>query len=259
LRLYRHADRCHAPVGRLAELSVTLGTEVKPGAVEAVAFFVPTDGGRPDELATDRATLDACGVAGKVGWAMARAAGRRPSGPGRCRVGAAGAVSATDLGRPSSRSHRHGQLTGGGTTMPLSTEQLEQVKGAAVTTSDGQQVGVVEGIYLDETSGQPEWALVNTPWIGKRDTFVPLREATFEGGTLSVPYSREQLQGAPMIDPDGALDDWEEAKLYSHYGIPHPGKAGLRMTRYYDLFPNRRQWHPSPLHDRMHKEQGAEQ
>jgi hypothetical protein len=25
-----------------------------------------------------------------------------------------------------------------------------------------------------------------------------------------------------MIDPDGALEDWEEAKLYSHYGISYP-------------------------------------
>jgi sporulation protein YlmC with PRC-barrel domain len=127
-------------------------------------------------------------------------------------------------------------------TMTLSAEQLEQVKGAEVITSDGHQVGVVEGIYLDETSREPEWALVNTPWVGKRDTFVPLREATFEDGTLSVPYGRDQLQRAPMIDPDGTLDDTEEAKLYSHYGIPHPKKAGLRNTRYYDLFPNRQLW-----------------
>ena len=34
---------------------------------------------------------------------------------------------------------------------------------------------------------------------------MPLREATLEGGALSVPYSRAQLQGAPMIDPDGAF------------------------------------------------------
>jgi sporulation protein YlmC with PRC-barrel domain len=111
--------------------------------------------------------------------------------------------------------------------MSLSTEQLEQVKGAEVTTSDGQQVGVVEGIHLDETSGQPEWALVNTPWVGKRDTFVPVREATFEGGTLSVPNHQEQLQGAPMIDPDGALEDWEEAKLTATTGFPIPGRLAF--------------------------------
>jgi sporulation protein YlmC with PRC-barrel domain len=141
--------------------------------------------------------------------------------------------------------------------MTLNAEQLDQVKGAEVTTSDGHQVGVVEGIYLDETSREPEWALVNTPWVGKRDTFVPLREATFEDGTLSVPYSRERLQRAPMIDPDGALEDREEAQLYSHYSIDHPGKAGMRMTRYYDLFPDRRLWRPSPLQDRFHSEQGG--
>jgi hypothetical protein len=47
--------------------------------------------------------------------------------------------------------------------MTLATEELEQVKGAEVTTGDGHQVGVVEAIYLDESSREPEWALVNTP------------------------------------------------------------------------------------------------
>ena len=35
-----------------------------------------------------------------------------------------------------------------------------------------------------------------------------------------------------MIDPDGALEDWEEAKLYGHYGISYPHKAGLRRARH---------------------------
>ena len=126
--------------------------------------------------------------------------------------------------------------------MTLSAEQLEQVKGADVISGDGQPVGTVEGIYLDESTREPEWALVNTPWVGKRDTFVPLHEATFEEGVLRVPYSREQLQGAPMIDPDGTLTEGEEAELYSYYGIPYPHKAGLRITRYYDLLPGRQLW-----------------
>jgi PRC-barrel domain len=72
--------------------------------------------------------------------------------------------------------------------MTLSTEQLEPVKGAEVTSGDGQSAGTVEGIYLDESTRDPEWALVNTPWVGKGHTFVPLREATFEQGTLRVPH-----------------------------------------------------------------------
>jgi hypothetical protein len=126
--------------------------------------------------------------------------------------------------------------------MTLSAEQLEQAKGADVTSGDGHPVGTVEGIYLDESTGEPEWALVRTPWVGKRDTFVPLREATFEQGALRVPYRVEQLQAGPAIDPDGALSEGEEAELYSYYGIPYPHKAGFRITRYYDLFPDRQLW-----------------
>jgi len=126
--------------------------------------------------------------------------------------------------------------------MTLSAEQLDQVKGADVTTDDGHAVGPVEGIYLDESTREPEWALVNTPWVGKRNTFVPLREATLEQGTLRVPYSREQLEGAPMVDPEGTLSEGEEAELYTYYGIPYPHKAGWRITRFYDVFPDRQLW-----------------
>jgi PRC-barrel domain len=126
--------------------------------------------------------------------------------------------------------------------MTLSVEQLEPAKGADVTSGDGHPVGTVEGIYLDESTREPEWALVNTPWIGQRNTCVPLREATLEQGTLRVPYSLEQLRGAPTIDPDGSLSEGEEAELYSYYGIPYPHRARLRITRYYDVFPDRQLW-----------------
>jgi hypothetical protein len=46
--------------------------------------------------------------------------------------------------------------------MTLSAEQLDQVKDADVTTEDGHAVGPVEGIYLDESTRGPEWALVDT-------------------------------------------------------------------------------------------------
>lgn len=126
--------------------------------------------------------------------------------------------------------------------MTLSAEQLEPVKGVEVASGDGHPAGTVEGIYLDESTRDPEWALVNTPWVGKAHTFVPLREATLEQGTLRVPYSLEQLRGAPTIDPDGTLSEGEEAELYSYYGIPYPTKAGFRITRYYDVFPDRQLW-----------------
>jgi leucyl aminopeptidase len=83
-------------VRRLADLSVTVGTEVKPGAAEAVAFLVATDGPVPAELGVDRAGLGACGFHGTVGQTLVV-----PGGDQTVRVavgvGEAGAVSANDL------------------------------------------------------------------------------------------------------------------------------------------------------------------
>ena len=83
-------------VRRLADLSVTVSAEVKPGAVEAAAFFVPSDGPLPAELGVDRATLAACGFDGKAGQYLVV-----PRGDQTVRaavgVGEAGAVSANDL------------------------------------------------------------------------------------------------------------------------------------------------------------------
>jgi leucyl aminopeptidase len=83
-------------VRRLADLSVTVGTEAKPGTVEAVAFLVATDGPLPTGLGVDRPALAACGFGGRVGQALVV-----PGGDQTVRVavgvGEAGAVSANDL------------------------------------------------------------------------------------------------------------------------------------------------------------------
>ena len=83
-------------VRRLADLSVTVSSEVKPGAVEAAAFFVPADGPLPAELGVDRATLGACGFDGKVSQSLVL-----PGSDQTVRVavgvGEAGVVSATEL------------------------------------------------------------------------------------------------------------------------------------------------------------------
>jgi hypothetical protein len=42
-------------------------------------------------------------------------------------------------------------------------------------------VGTIEAIYLDDHTGQPEWALVNTGLFGTESSFVPLAQATPTG------------------------------------------------------------------------------
>jgi len=102
----------------------------------------------------------------------------------------------------------------------ISQEQVRDLMGATLVDSSGTKVGKVGQIYLDDETGQPEWATVNTGMFGNSESFVPLAEANPAGGELRVPYAKDQIKDAPNVDADsGRLDQSEEAELYRHYGL----------------------------------------
>ena len=101
----------------------------------------------------------------------------------------------------------------------LQKDQLLQQRGQDLYDTSGDKIGKIEEIYLDADSGQPEWALVNTGMFGGKSSFVPLREASDDGGGVSVPYDKSQVKDAPKMDPDGELSRTEEDELYRHYGV----------------------------------------
>ncbi|MHA7222963.1 PRC and DUF2382 domain-containing protein [Arthrobacter sp. RHLT1-20] len=92
-----------------------------------------------------------------------------------------------------------------------------------VYSSDGEKVGSIGQIYLDDHSGDPSFATVKTGMFGTSETFVPLAEASLEGSDLRVPYSKEQVKDAPRVEADGSITPAEEAELYRHYNLSSPG------------------------------------
>jgi uncharacterized protein (TIGR02271 family) len=103
----------------------------------------------------------------------------------------------------------------------LAKEQLLRQRGQDLHDANGDKLGKIEEIYVDTDSGEPEWALVNTGLFGTKSTFVPLRDATEDGGSLRVPYEKSQVKDAPKVDPDGELSQQQEAELYRHYGLEY--------------------------------------
>jgi uncharacterized protein (TIGR02271 family) len=103
----------------------------------------------------------------------------------------------------------------------LHKEDLLARRGGDLYDRDGDKLGRIEEIYLDNDTNEPEWALVNTGLFGTKSTFVPLRDATSEGDTLRVPYEKAQVKDAPKAEPDGQLSQQEEAELYRHYGLDY--------------------------------------
>jgi uncharacterized protein (TIGR02271 family) len=94
-------------------------------------------------------------------------------------------------------------------------------RGREVVDIDGDKIGTLEEVYLDQQTGEPEWATVTTGFFGMKQSFVPLSDAEPTRGRVVVPYSKDQVKEAPSIDPDGELSQQEEEQLYGHYGAEY--------------------------------------
>lgn len=93
------------------------------------------------------------------------------------------------------------------------------------STRPGSKVGSVSEIYLDNDTGQPEWALVSSGLLGTKSTFVPLAGASSDGDTVRVPYPKDQIAGAPNLDAGLELTQPQEAELYSYYVLNYSESA----------------------------------
>jgi len=94
-------------------------------------------------------------------------------------------------------------------------------QGRTMVDRDGDRIGSIDAIYLDDRAGQPEWALVNTGLFGTKSSFVPLAQATQTGDEVRVPYDKQLVKDAPRIDPDQHLSEAEEQQLWRHYGLDY--------------------------------------
>lgn len=91
---------------------------------------------------------------------------------------------------------------------------------------DGDKIGKISDVYVDNETGQPEWLAVNTGLFGSKVSFVPIEGATLAGDDVMVGYSKDQVKEAPSAEADGELSADEESELYAHYGrasVPAPG------------------------------------
>ena len=101
------------------------------------------------------------------------------------------------------------------------TDTVRTWHGRAMLDRDGNRIGTIDTIYLDDQTGQPEWAVVNTGLFGTKASFVPLAQASEAGGDVRVPYDKQLVKDAPRIDADQHLSEAEERRLWRHYGLDY--------------------------------------
>lgn len=107
--------------------------------------------------------------------------------------------------------------------MTVNISNPQDLQGATVVGNDGEKLGKVEEIYLDNESGAPEWASVKTGFFGGNTALVPLSAATLTGDSLSVPFSKDKVKGAPHNEPGHEISVTDEQELYAYYGVSYGG------------------------------------
>jgi uncharacterized protein (TIGR02271 family) len=101
----------------------------------------------------------------------------------------------------------------------IGTDTISRVIGQDVYDASGEKIGSASEVYLDDETGQPEWATVRTGLFGTKESFVPLRDADLTNEGLRVGVSKAKVKDAPKIDTDGHLSPQEEQELYQYYGL----------------------------------------
>ena len=102
--------------------------------------------------------------------------------------------------------------------------------GRGLVGPDGQKIGKVDEIYVDNEHDQPEWARVVTGLFGTNHSFVPLAGATPQGENVAVAVSKDQVKNAPHYGAEGELSQEQEAELFRHYGIDYTDEGSVTAT-----------------------------
>jgi uncharacterized protein (TIGR02271 family) len=106
----------------------------------------------------------------------------------------------------------------------IGTDEIQNLltSGGTVVGTDGDKIGKVSQVFLDDATGSPEWVTVTTGLFGTGESFIPLNQASVRGDEIVVPYDKSTVKGAPRIDDaNGHLSESEEAELYRYYGLDY--------------------------------------
>lgn len=103
-----------------------------------------------------------------------------------------------------------------------------------VDASDGEHVGKLVDVYVARDTGEPEFLLVSSGFLGHRLHLVPAEGATRSDDRVRVAATRAEIEGAPSVPADDDLSPEEERRVFEHYGrdyTPHP-EGILVMQRF---------------------------
>jgi hypothetical protein len=99
----------------------------------------------------------------------------------------------------------------------------EEMYGLEVRDPHGDKIGKVREVWTDEHTGEPTWACVDTGFLGRHHSFVPLSAAEVTPGCLAVSIPKQVVDDAPRVHPVGnTMEAVEQDVLRAYYRMEEP-------------------------------------
>ncbi len=101
--------------------------------------------------------------------------------------------------------------------MEVAKARPEALHGRTVYAADGGKLGKVDDVLVDD-DGTPVYVETKKGLFSGRRHVIPVEGMTVADDDLRVAYTKEQLEGAPVLGDDDEIDYDRERTLGSHYG-----------------------------------------
>lgn len=133
----------------------------------------------------------------------------------------------------------------------------QDLLGRAALDAEGDKIGKIGQVYLDDQTNQPYWVTISTGLFGKKESFAPVAGAQLDGDDLRLTVSKAQVKDAPNVDADEHLDQSDTDALFAYYaeqGAVGGGQGPVAGDRNGDSEQDR----PSPTGDSDRRRQSAD-
>jgi hypothetical protein len=101
---------------------------------------------------------------------------------------------------------------------------VKKLEGMAIGATDGP-IGKVKDFYFDDEAWVVRYVMVDTSkWLGGREVLISpysLGQPDWDGETLPVTVTREQVRNSPGIDSDEPVSRQYERSYLGYYGYPY--------------------------------------
>ena len=101
----------------------------------------------------------------------------------------------------------------------ITEKNLKDLFAATAYDKDGDKLGAVKEIFVDDETGQPAFAEVGHGLFGMSSSLVPMRGHRFSGEDLQLAFSKDRIKDAPDVGTDEHLAREDQQRVWDHYQL----------------------------------------